>query len=306
MNFLKLPFSLFICCLMLVSTQADDQKANSKNQGKLDDKVDARLIPLNESGTVLLDKNGKRILLKSTVVLREGLLEMLCCPSKTKEHESILAVDAEAYIIHAGLLVIGAKPGSPVVYSPEYHPAKGQKINIFLQWVDQDKKLHRVNAQKWIKNAVNRYYVKQFPKKPADLNIPRKSKLSYEERVNELVWYGPMTEQQKDLLLTYSKNSDYQKAIKKFYSDSQLKTMEANWLFSGSNIIKGTESGQPDIYAAQSGDLICVANFPSSMIDLDIRSSAQGEQNLLFEANTENIPTLGTKITIELIPEFKK
>ena len=64
--------------------------------------------------------------------------------------------------------------------------------------------------------------------------------------------------------------------------------------------------GQPPLYAAQSGDLICVANFPSSMLDLDIQSTSEGTENLLFEANTEKIPPLGTEVTIELIPAKEK
>lgn len=82
-------------------------------------------VPLNKSGTVLLDVDGKRLLLKTKVCLREGVLEMFCCLKQTKEHESILSIDSEAYVIHTGLLALGAKPGSPVKIQPEYAPPKG-------------------------------------------------------------------------------------------------------------------------------------------------------------------------------------
>src|SRR5689334_2075139 len=36
-------------------------------------------VALNKNGTVLLDKVGKRLLLKTHVVLREALLEQFCC-----------------------------------------------------------------------------------------------------------------------------------------------------------------------------------------------------------------------------------
>src|SRR5579862_5530113 len=74
------------------------------------------LVPLNPNGSVLLDRAGKRLLVKTRLVLRDGTLEMLCCPAQTKEHESILAVDAQAYVIHTGLLALGAAPGSPVQF----------------------------------------------------------------------------------------------------------------------------------------------------------------------------------------------
>ena len=83
-----------------------------------------KLIPLNKQHTVLLDRAGNKLLLRAKVVLRDGILEMLCCPKQTKEHESILAVDAKAFIIHAGLLALGAKPGPG---KPGYVPNTSRK-----------------------------------------------------------------------------------------------------------------------------------------------------------------------------------
>src|SRR5687768_1224783 len=39
-----------------------------------------KIVPLNKQETVLLDRAGRRVLVKAKVVLREGLLEMLACP----------------------------------------------------------------------------------------------------------------------------------------------------------------------------------------------------------------------------------
>ncbi len=306
MNSLKWIIVVFISVNYIFPAHGEESKQNTSKNEKQSVKIDARLIPLNKKKTVFLDKNGKRILVKSHVVLRDGLLEMLCCIKNIKEHESILSVDVNAHVIHAGLLVIGAKPGKPVVHYPEYQPATGQVINIYLQWNDKEGKLHRENAKRWVRRSINRYYVKKFQKKPAGLNIPKESKLSYEEKHQELVWYGPMSESKKKELLGFCEDQEYQDAIKKFYSDSQPRTMKANWIFAGSQFVKNPEPGKPEIYAAQGGDLICVANFPTSMIDLDIRSSAEGNENLLFEAYTENIPALGTEVIIELIPQFEK
>ena len=44
-------------------------------------------VPLNRQGTVLLDRDGKRLLLKAKVAARDRVLEMLCCLKQTKEHE---------------------------------------------------------------------------------------------------------------------------------------------------------------------------------------------------------------------------
>lgn len=261
-------------------------------------------VPLNKQGTVLLDKQGKRLLLKAQVALTEGLLEMLCCPKGTKEHESILAVDSSAYVVHAGLVALGAEPGTPVQYFPEYTAPTGQTIEIYLTWKDKKGKLHRLPAQKWVRYVTHRFYVATLEEKPDDLAIPEDSLLSYDDKHRELVWYGPMTKQKRDELLRFSGNEKYRKAIESFYKQSQPRAMDANWVFAGSSIIVDAVSGK-EYYEAEVGDLICVANFPSATIDIAARSSAEGEANLLFEAYTERIPPLGTPVTVELIPVFK-
>src|SRR6516164_7266589 len=51
-------------------------------------------IPLNKQGTVLLDKKNKRVLLKTQVVQQNRSLELFCCLKGSKEHESILSLEA--------------------------------------------------------------------------------------------------------------------------------------------------------------------------------------------------------------------
>ncbi|MCC6233284.1 MAG: hypothetical protein IT580_11615 [Verrucomicrobiales bacterium] len=48
-----------------------------------------------------------------SVCLHQGELELVACTKGTKEHESILAMEAKPMHIHAALLLLGAKPGSP-------------------------------------------------------------------------------------------------------------------------------------------------------------------------------------------------
>ena len=58
-------------------------------------------------------------------------------------------------------------------------------------------------------------------------------------------------------------------------------------------------------YLAEGGDLICVSNFPGAMLDLPIESS-QATSDLLFEAFTEHIPPVGTKVRLVLAPRLEK
>ncbi len=261
------------------------------------------LKPLNKSGTVLLDAKGKKLLLKSEVVLREGMLELLVCLKQTKEHESILSVDSQAQIVHAGLLALGATPGSPVRWQPEFMAATGQPIDVFFTWTDEAGKLHRDAAQTWVRHATRRYYVEKLESPPTKFKLPPDSELKWDAKNGELLWYGHMSEVQRDASLKISNDERFQKAIKSFFKQSQIRQMDATWVFAGSYFLTDEKTGEK-FYQAESGDLICVANFASATLDLSATSSATND-DLMFEAFTERIPPLGTKISIELIPDLK-
>ena len=46
------------------------------------------------------------------ICLRQGLLEMFACPEGTKEHESIVSVNAKAQTVHTALLAVGLAPAN--------------------------------------------------------------------------------------------------------------------------------------------------------------------------------------------------
>jgi hypothetical protein len=262
--------------------------------------ADESAVPLNRNGTVLLDKKGKRVLLKAQVALRQGALEMLCCLKQTKEHESILSLDARAQEVHAALLAIDARPGKPVQYDPEYQPPTGQKIEIFVNWTDETGKAHRAAAQSWVRQAVNRFYVLKMDALPSGLELPKNTELRFDRKLKELSWYGPMTAAQKKQFLALSNDKEYRAAIESFFEQSQAKEMKADWVFAGSGFYTDEETGKKS-YLAEGGDLICVANFADATIDVSIPSSAD-DSNRNFEAYTERIPPKETPVTIELIP----
>jgi hypothetical protein len=97
------------------------------------------------------DRKEHRLILKARVVLREGVLEHLMCLKGTKEHEAILATDAAAQQIHAGLLLTGATPGHPVRFLPKFEPPAGSAIAIELRW-RQGGKIHLSDARQWVKD----------------------------------------------------------------------------------------------------------------------------------------------------------
>jgi hypothetical protein len=110
--------------------------------------------PLNEAKTVLFEKRddgSRRVHLMGAVCLREGPLEVLVCKLRSKEHESILHVDADGRAIHAALVAAGAKAGSPVRFVPKYQPATGTPIKVSLTYREKGK-VKTVPAGEWVKD----------------------------------------------------------------------------------------------------------------------------------------------------------
>lgn len=80
------------------------------------------------------------------------------------------------------------------------------------------------------------------------------------------------------------------------------KPMPHDFVFGGSSFWTDDDGGQQ--YSAEGGELICVSNFSTAMMDLPV-ASPQANQGLWFSAFTEKIPKLGTKIHLILIPRPK-
>ena len=70
------------------------------------------------------------------------------------------------------------------------------------------------------------------------------------------------------------------------------------WIFVGSEIL-------PDggYWADGTGDIICVSNFPSGVIDVPFESSNRSAVGLLFAANTDAIPPVGTPVAVIIAPK---
>lgn len=83
--------------------------------------------------------------------------------------------------------------------------------------------------------------------------------------------------------------------------------LKHHWVFAGSKLIANPLDPTKRIYLANDGDLVCVSNFESALMDLPIKSS-KDSADLVWEANTEKIPPVGTPVSIvfEPIPEEKK
>jgi|GEM_PF-475699 len=194
---------------------------------------------LSQKNNLWIDPVHKEVVMVAKVVLREGGLELFACLRNTKEHESIVSVDTPAWLVHTGLLAVGAQKGEPVVFRPEYKQATGSRVEVLLQWKDPETgEQRKARAQDWIRNT------------------------------------------------------------------ETGEAMQAYWVFGGSSFWEDEVTNQR-YYLAEDGDLICVANFHSAMLDLPIKSTQSNDQ-LMYDAYTERIPPIGTEVWIRLKPVTDK
>lgn len=111
------------------------------------------LKKLSPDAEVWLDPVKKQLVMRGEVVLRRGPLELFACLKRTKEHEAIVAVDTKAYVVHAGLIACGAEAGNPAKFQPEFTPARGTEIEVWVEWTDASGKKQRIDAREWIKDV---------------------------------------------------------------------------------------------------------------------------------------------------------
>ena len=64
---------------------------------------------------VKIDLEERAVDVTAIVNLDEGLLEFVACTKDTKEHESIVKIQAKPSHIHTALLLLGAKAGHPAI-----------------------------------------------------------------------------------------------------------------------------------------------------------------------------------------------
>jgi hypothetical protein len=217
---------------------AEREETKPKEKAKETEKAksaETKKVPIakNIFLEVLPDKK-RRVLISGEICLREGPLELFLCRKQTKEHEAIVTADVDARKVHETLILAGAEAGSPVRFAPEYRPASGTTIKIFVQYKNKDK-LVTVPAQSWVKDM------------------------------------------------------------------KSGKALDSDWVFAGSHLVNNPLDPDKKHYLANDGDVICVSNFETALLDLPIKSPKENADRF-FTAFTEHIPPLETKVVVILEP----
>jgi hypothetical protein len=142
---------LALCCWLAAMSLAVAEESAPDPPPKLPAPEGAtRLSPKYD---VWVDAKRGILLVDGQVSLRRGMLEMFACLRNTKEHESVVTADTQAFLVHAGLLRLGAEPGRPAQFVPEFKPPAGTEIDISVEWRDAEGKTRTVKAQDWVRDV---------------------------------------------------------------------------------------------------------------------------------------------------------
>ena len=268
--------------------------------------------PLDAAGTVLVDGGNRRVLVKAEVCLRRGALEMLLCLPNTKEHESVLKFEGDARTLHAALVAIGLEPGEPVTFSPEFAPPRGPVLDLTAYWTGPDGTPRAADARTFVRTSTEGWYERPLAALPAGLTLPPEQNLRYDAGNKALLWYGRMDDAERAAALALTDDPAVRAAVEAFYVESQPRPLTADFVFAGSGFYAqqavgedGTPGRTVTRYAAEGGEVVCVANFPSATIDIAERSSAEG-QGVLYEAATGAVPPEGTSVLLAFTPRPEK
>jgi hypothetical protein len=98
---------------------------------------------------------------EGSICLREGLLELIACTKGTKEHESIVVVEAKPSHIHTALLLLRASPGNPAMHKALDAegtrflpvPPRGGAVDVSLLCKDREGKLTESPINEFIARA---------------------------------------------------------------------------------------------------------------------------------------------------------
>ncbi|MSR32882.1 MAG: hypothetical protein EXR99_15415 [Gemmataceae bacterium] len=225
-----------LCGVFLGCSTAEETTAGGQEPRK---KEAAKKVPVSANILLEIDGDTRRVWVSAELVRNEGPLELFLCRTKTKEHETLLAADIDARDLHKALMLAKGEPGSPVQFLPEYKPARGSVIKIFVHYEKAGKQV-KESAQSWVR-------------------------------------------------------------------DSQTgKALTHDWVFAGSKLVPNPfDKEKPPLYLANDGDVICVSNFETALLDLPIASSKENAE-LQFEGFKERLPAVGTKVAISFEPVIKR
>jgi hypothetical protein len=112
---------------------------------------------------VTINLEDRCVDIEGKICLDRGMLELVACTKGTKEHESIVAIDARPMHIHTALLLLGAEAGNPAMRRVDRGdgqgfvdvPPKGSAVSVLLVFPDKAGKLVEHAISEFITRAAD-------------------------------------------------------------------------------------------------------------------------------------------------------
>ncbi len=105
---------------------------------------------------VRINWQNREVEVAGGVVLREGMLELFACSPNTREHESIVRINARPTHVYQALGLLGLEPGSPPRWDPETErgfAATGPRLRLRVRY-QRDGRLYTDEIHKWMWNIM--------------------------------------------------------------------------------------------------------------------------------------------------------
>jgi hypothetical protein len=112
----------------------------------------ATLKRLDPDFPVWLDPQNKQVVFLGEVCGGKDPLEFFVT-YRDRAYESIVTSDVQPWIVHTGLLALGAEAGHPAQFQPEFAPPTGTEVAIEVRWKDAQGQTHSSPAQDWVRNV---------------------------------------------------------------------------------------------------------------------------------------------------------
>ncbi len=113
------------------------------------------LTRLNPEQPIWLNRVDKQIVLQGEVCKAGYPLEFFATYSN-RAYEAVVAVNVKPWFVHAALVALGAKPGHPAKFQPEFSPPTGTEVAIEVRWKDAQGNVQSCPAQHWVRNIKTR------------------------------------------------------------------------------------------------------------------------------------------------------
>jgi hypothetical protein len=151
-GFVRLWVALTMPCVALCAAELTSEALSTNRPGSAGGATNATLqsaLQQLKFPGVTINVQERCVDVESSVCLHRGTLELVACTKGTKEHESIVVIEAKPVHIHTALLLLGAQPGSPAMRQQLADqaerwidvPPRGGPVDVFLVFKGKEGKM---------------------------------------------------------------------------------------------------------------------------------------------------------------------